>query len=87
MEEAIRELFNQTTHVFVERSAIHDLCSKQIGKFIAKKRWIQPTDSVMVIVGKKWHCRTLDVESDPSPSRSTRKLRSLHVWELTRLTR
>ncbi|KAK8824857.1 hypothetical protein WA538_005523 [Blastocystis sp. DL] len=47
MEEAMRELFNKTTQMFVERSAIHDLCSKQIGEYIARKGWIRPTDSIM----------------------------------------
>lgn len=31
MEEAMRELFNKTTQMFVEGSAIHDLCSNKLG--------------------------------------------------------
>ena len=55
MEEAMRELFNKTTQMFVEGSAIHDLCSKQLGEYIAKKGWIRPTDSVMVVTETKYH--------------------------------
>ena len=87
MAETIRELFNKTTQVFVERSAIHDLCSKQIGMYIAKNRWIHPTDSVMVVNGRECYSRTLDVESDRFLSLSTDKLHSLHAWEWTHQTR
>ena len=55
MVEAMRELFNKTTQMFVERSAIHDQCSKQIGEYIARKGWIRPTDSIMVVTETKYH--------------------------------
>lgn len=40
--------FNEYTPTFIERSSIHDLCSKQIASLIKKENWIQPTDSIMV---------------------------------------
>ena len=40
--------FNECTPTFIERSSIHDLCSKQIASLIKKENWIQPTDSIMV---------------------------------------
>ena len=48
MESSIKAMFNQTAPVFIQRSSIHDLCSKQIASLIKKQKWIKPTDSIMV---------------------------------------
>lgn len=50
MEVAIKEMFNQTLPKFIERSAIHDLCSKQIGNVISRRGWVTKKDDVLVSV-------------------------------------
>lgn len=48
MEVSIKEMFNQTLPKFIERSAIHDLCSKQIGNVILRRNWVTKKDEVLV---------------------------------------
>lgn len=45
----MKNVFNQTAPVFIQRSSIHDLCSKQIASLIKQQKWIKPTDSIMVV--------------------------------------